>query len=218
VAKLISVHASSGNEGNGTSEQTSEGDPGLTCSEQLDHPDDLDDLVKDDDGAEPGFQDAAIDHDLSHDGEMVSEGESLPAPEYSDLLDTAWLSRDFGTTDLDGNVVDEVGVVLDLGDFADDDDAATALEFDVGSLLTPLAPESFGPGAQQALDSAHAESVLPDSFTGSLLPVSLLPQETAATDRGDDEVGDDERFPVFEPEHDATVSREDDAASDVERD
>jgi hypothetical protein len=249
VAKLIGVHASSGNEGNGTSEQTSEGDPGLTCSEQLDQSDDLDELVKDDDAVDAGFPDAVIDHDLSHDGEMVGEGESLPAPEYSDLLDTAWLTRDFGSADLDENVVDEVGVVLDLGDTSEEDEAATALEFDVGSLLTPLRSEleRLGSGADEAIDdalgtralrdlllpepplaraivdsaqpdSAHVDSGLPDSFTDSLLPASMPPTEAAETDRGDEEVGDDERFPVFEPEHDVPVSREDDAPSDVELD
>ncbi|HVZ31441.1 MAG TPA: hypothetical protein VG963_03400 [Polyangiaceae bacterium] len=272
MAKLISVHASSGNEGKGTSEQTSGGDPGLTCSEQLDHSDDPDELVKDDEGADPAVPDAVLDLDLSHDGEMSSEGESLPAPEYADLLDTAWLTRDVGTADLDESTVDEVGVILDLGDTADDDDAATVLEFDVGSLLTPLAPESLGPwttrapdapvgretshaererlggGADESLDdefatralrelllpesplpraidpesahpeSAHPDSPLPDSFGDSLLRASLLPRETAETDRGDDEVGDDERFPVFEPEHDMPVSREDEAASDIELD
>jgi hypothetical protein len=259
VAKLISVHASSGNEGSGRTERTSERDPGLACSEQLDHPDDLDELVKDDERSNPGLEDAALEHELSHDGEVLSEGESLPAPEYSDLLDTAWLTRDLGAADWDEGVPDDVGVMLDLGDTADDDDGTTALEFDVGSLLTSLAPEATAretarsereqleASADESLDDAFAmralhdlllvestfprsvpesahsesarpESLLPDSFSDSLFPAPLLPRQTAETDRGDDEVGDDERFPVFEPADNAAVSREDDAASDVELD
>lgn len=109
-----------------------------------------------------------------------------PEPDYRDLLDEAWLERTVDVEDMDEGTpeVDDAALTLDLADDDDEEeDAGQVVEFDVGSLLT-LLPAGSGEGEDGALDVDMFGDDLPAPLEGS--------------GDGDEEVGHDERFPVFD--------------------
>lgn len=108
-------------------------------------------------------------------------------PAYSDLLDADWLRRGTDALDPDDDLVD-VGLTIDMTDGGDLDEGQ-AVDLDVGALLTSVPSESLDPA-----DAGHAAA----DGLGALQEL-LLPDERGSCRREDDEeVGDDERFPVFD--------------------
>lgn len=133
---------------------------------------------------------------------------------HEDLLDTDWLQRADEDIGGDEDGVD-VGMTLDLDTDDDADELAQILDLDVGPLLTSLLPSAFGneafgnEGVDMTFEAAGREPHDAGFGLGALRE-HLLPERTLdparageapeqnAAERGDDEVGDDERFPVFE--------------------
>ena len=136
--------------------------------------------------------------------------------DHQDLLDTDWLQRADEDIAGDEDAVD-VALTLDLDADDDADELAQILDLDVGPLLTSLLPSalvtegvasegvdrSFEPMARDGHDvgfgvGALREHLLPER---PLAPAGAgEAREKESAERGDDEVGDDERFPVWEEE------------------
>jgi hypothetical protein len=136
-------------------------------------------------GGEPApFEDA----DATRDGEELYMLEG--APDYADLLDDAWLERAADLDELQEEAPVDFGVTLDLNGPDDDEELAQILDLDVGSLLTSLPSDS-----ELDLDGLGAQE---GSFTIGVLHDVMLPEERLQPERSDEEVGDDDRFPVFE--------------------
>jgi hypothetical protein len=139
--------------------------------------------------------------------------------DHGDLLDADWLQRADEDIAGDEDVVD-VALTLDLDADDDADELAQILDLDVGPLLTSLLPSAlfsegvlsegvFSEGVDMTFEltarepsdvafglGALREHLLPE---GSLDPARAgEAQREVGSERGDDEVGDDERFPVFE--------------------
>jgi hypothetical protein len=119
---------------------------------------------------------------------------------YDDLIDRRWLERGAGDDDDDDrSSMDEVGLTIDLDELASEDDGAQIVDLDVGSLLTPLPSDAVeleldpGPARDRA---ALALGALRDM---------LLPEGEEA-DQDDHDVGDDDRFPVFDDSSDSVSS------------
>jgi len=128
------------------------------------------------------------DADAARDAEELYMVEG--SPDYADLLDGAWLERAADLDELDEQSPVDVGVTLDLNGPDDDEELAQILDLDVGSLLTSLPSDT-----ELDLDAFGAQE---GSFTIGVLHDVLLPEELLQRERFDEEVGDDERFPVFE--------------------
>jgi len=132
---------------------------------------------------------------------------------HDDLLDRGWLERTV-EDDADDERArrDDFGLTIELGDVEDEDDPVQVLELDVGSLLTPLPADGteldLDLGAGLDRDGALGIGVLHDM---------LLPEED---DGGvdDHEIGDDERFPVFDDSSDIEPRRAPDDAEEVPED
>jgi len=134
--------------------------------------------------------------------------------DHGDLLDADWLQRAEEDIAGEDDVVD-VALTLDLDADDDADELAQILDLDVGPLLTSLLPSALlGEGvASEGVDTnLELTSREPNDVAFGLgaLREHLLPEGTVdparageeqweeGSERGDDEVGDDERFPVFE--------------------
>ena len=139
--------------------------------------------------------------------------------DHEDLLDTDWLQRADEDIAGDEDVLDEA-LTLDLNADDDADELAQVLDLDVGPLLTSLLPSALtgegvtGEGAtSEGVDTTYELTAREPSDAGfglGALREHLLPerpvdpartgkqQEEESAERGDDEVGDDERFPVFD--------------------
>lgn len=131
--------------------------------------------------------------------------------EHDDLLDRGWLERTADDDPEDDASVEDIGLTIDLDGPAMDDEGAQFLDLDVGSLLTSL--PGGGDGVELDLEPGDREGVAVGTLRELLLP-------DGDTDSDDREIGDDDRFPVFDdgaaiaprPLHDddADIGRDDD--------
>lgn len=125
---------------------------------------------------------------------------------YGDLLDAGWLDRaDGDDLEEEGIAYIDVGLTLELGGPEAGEELAQVLELDVGSLLTLLPGDLMLPGdASDSEGDVFRDRGHPDgSFALNALRDMLLPDDVSGhaserRDHAEDEVGDDERFPVFE--------------------
>jgi hypothetical protein len=133
---------------------------------------------------------------------------------HEDLLDTDWLQR--ADEDIGGDeAVADLALTLDLDADDDADELAQILDLDVGPLLTSLLPSALVTEgmASEGVDTTVEPTAREPNDAGfglGALREHLLPErpldparagearEAETAERGDDEVGDDERFPVFE--------------------
>lgn len=177
-----------------------------TGSSPAEQADDLDDEPRRDESFDSIFKEES-----QKSGEL---DDALPegVPEYGDLLDGDWLERGADNLEMEEEVVD-VGLTLDLAERDDLEDGGLAIEFDVGSLLTllpsevlpsravlPDAPSELLPSETSSRETSSRETLPSDGFGAATLDELLLPEEgiDLGLDRGDDDVGDDERFPAFD--------------------
>jgi hypothetical protein len=120
--------------------------------------------------------------------------------QYEDLIDRRWLEQgaDDDNED-DRSSIEEVGLTIDLDELTSEEDGAQIVDLDVGSLLTPLPPD----GVELELDPgpAHDRGAL---ALGALRDM-LLPEEDGG-ERDEHDVGDDDRFPVFDDSSDSVSS------------
>jgi len=129
--------------------------------------------------------------------------------DHGDLLDADWLRRADEDIAGEDDVVD-VALTLDLDADDDADELAQILDLDVGPLLTSMLPSALlseGVDTNLELTAREPNEV---AFGLGALREHLLPEGTVdparageaqwqeGSERGDDEVGDDDRFPVFE--------------------
>lgn len=118
----------------------------------------------------------------------------LRDPGFDDLLDRGWLERAADDEwDDEHAPVEGIGLTIDLDSAPDEDDGAQVVDLDVGSLLTSLPSEGTELDLETGLLSERSDAPL---GLGALRDV-LLPEDDDEHD--DREVGDDDRFPVFEP-------------------
>jgi hypothetical protein len=121
---------------------------------------------------------------------------ALREPGYDDLIDRGWLER---TADEDWDdersTVEDIGLTIDLDSSPDDDEGAQVVDLDVGSLLTSLPSE----GTELDLEPNPLERGDASIGLGVLRDV-LLPEDDDEDEHDDREVGDDARFPVFDPD------------------
>lgn len=160
-----------------------------------------------DDPLEPGPADPEEleDEELELDDPVIDEA-ALPSldtddPEagaseagYEDLLDHHWLERG-SEDDLDDErtALDDIGLTIDLDSARDEDDGAQVVDLDVGSLLTSLPSE----GTELDLEPGPLLERGDATLGVGVLRDVLLPEDDD-DERDDREVGDDERFPVFD--------------------
>lgn len=109
-------------------------------------------------------------------------------PEYGDLLDAQWLQR--GDTLDPGDDLVDIGLTIDMTDSEELDDGQ-AMELDVGSLLTSL------PAVEPVEGGEPGEREGGDAALGALQEL-LLPEDGSGRHDDDEEIGNDERFPVFD--------------------
>lgn len=119
---------------------------------------------------------------------------NLHEPGYDDLIDRGWLDRvaDDGPED-EPACVEDIGLTIELDNPIEEDEGAQVVDLDVGSLFTSLPSE----GTELDLETG----LLHDRGDGaelSALRDMLLPEDDEEQD--DREVGDDDRFPVFDDE------------------
>ncbi len=117
---------------------------------------------------------------------------------YTDLIDGEWLERaaEIGELEEDG-AYGEVGLTIELNGPDTGEDLAQVVDLDVGSLLTSLPGE--GGDLDLDLDLTSDQTLGDGAFAlGALGDVSLPGGEGSQGERADDEIGDDDRFPVFE--------------------
>lgn len=115
---------------------------------------------------------------------------------HTDLIDAEWLERaaEVGELDEDG-AYGEVGLTIELNGPDIGEDLAQVVDLDVGSLLTSLP----GEGGEIDLDLTSDQTLGDGAFAlGALGDVALPGGEGGQGERADDEIGDDDRFPVFE--------------------
>ena len=147
-------------------------------------------------GAESNPRDV---HELDEDADAIP-----PNPEYSDLLDVDWIGRGTDAEALDDDDVSDVHLdLMQSGDTGELEEQLN-LEFDVGSLLTSVPSE----GAVD-LDAMISDV---DGMHSDARDLLLPATDAELPARTDDEIGDDERFPVFEeaPPERPSVSSGDD--------
>jgi hypothetical protein len=126
-----------------------------------------------------------------------AEAPMQETPDYRDLLDDDWLERGAevltGEDDLTSYV--EFGVTIDLNGHESGEDLSQVLELDVGSLLTSLPNEI----AELDVDVARDQGQSDGFFAVAALTDVLLPEDgRERSERVEDDLGDDERFPPFE--------------------
>jgi hypothetical protein len=149
----------------------------------------------DDEEVEIDLDDPTIDETLLPPLDEQDPEVLQPDSGYDDLLDESWLERVAGEEDdEEGSLIDGVGFTIELDEPSEEDDAAQVVELDVGSLLTSL------PGETE-LDLDPRNDSLRGLGDGSLaigvIRDMLLP-DTEEDESDDAEIGDDERFPVFD--------------------
>jgi hypothetical protein len=150
----------------------------------------------DDEEVEIDLDDPTIDESLlppldEQDAEVLSSDSG-----YDDLLDASWLERLAGEEeDEEGTLIDGVGFTIELDEASEDDDGAQVVELDVGSLLTSLP----GEGTELDLDPRNdsPRGLGDGSLAIGAIRDMLLP-DTEEDESDDTEIGDDERFPVFD--------------------
>jgi hypothetical protein len=146
-----------------------------------------DDAIADLELDDPTIDEAELPRLDTDDAEAVWE-----VPAYDDLIDRGWLERsaENGPED-EGAGPEEIGLTIDLDGPTDDEDGAQVVDLDVGSLLTSL-PSDATELDLELLGHERADAVGVGALRDLLLPES--------DDDGleDAEVGDDERFPVFD--------------------
>lgn len=110
---------------------------------------------------------------------------------YDDLIDRGWLERkaDDGDAEDERDALNDIGLTIDLDDLDVEEEGAQIVDLDVGSLLTAL------PSDGTELDLEPHGHERGDATTG-ILHGMLLPESEGGHD--DREVGDDDRFPVFD--------------------
>jgi hypothetical protein len=133
----------------------------------------------------------------------------LREPGFDDLIDRRWLERAAEEDwDDEHSPVDDIGLTIELDGSPDEDDGAQVVDLDVGSLLTSLPLEGTELDLEPGPLPERADSPL---GIGALRDV-LLPEDDDEHD--DREVGDDERFPVFD-EHAERIPRGSDDESEI---
>jgi hypothetical protein len=132
----------------------------------------------------------------------------LREPGFDDLIDRRWLERGADDDwDDEGSSVEDIGLTIELDSAPDEEDGAQVVDLDVGSLLTSL------PSDGTELDLEPGPLLERDSPLGiGALRDVLLPDDDDEHD--DREVGDDERFPVFD-EHAERQPRSSDDESEI---
>jgi len=148
----------------------------------------------------------------AHAGPSVETDDDDPpggSVDHGDLLDADWLQRQDEDITGEDDVVD-VALTLDLDADDDADELAQILDLDVGPLLTSLLPSALASEGVDATFELIPREPNDAAFGLGALREHLLPEGTVeparigeaqldeGSERGDDEVGDDERFPVFE--------------------
>jgi hypothetical protein len=120
---------------------------------------------------------------------------ALREPGYDDLIDRGWLERAAEEDwDDERSTVDDIGLTIELDSSPDDDEGAQVVDLDVGSLLTSLPSEGTELDLEPNPERGDASIGL-----GALRDV-LLPEDDDEDEPDDREVGDDARFPVFDPD------------------
>ena len=110
--------------------------------------------------------------------------------EHDDLLDRRWLEQPVTDEDSEErSALDDLGVTIELNASGAEDEAEE-VDLDVGDLLEPLA----GDGSDGDLSLGHDRG--DGAFGVAVLHDMLLPESEEEHDERD--VGDDERFPVFD--------------------
>jgi hypothetical protein len=133
----------------------------------------------------------------------------LREPGFDDLIDRRWLERAADEDwDDERSPVDDIGLTIELDSAPDEDDGAQVVDLDVGSLLTSLPSEGTELDLEPGLMQERGDAPL---GIGALRDV-LLPDDDDEHD--DREVGDDERFPVFD-EHAERQPRGSDDESEI---
>jgi hypothetical protein len=109
---------------------------------------------------------------------------------HDDLLDRRWLERPVvEDEDTDRSALDDLGVTIELN-AAGAEDEAEEVDLDIGEMLEPLS----GDGADGDLPLGHERG--DGAFGVAVLRDMLLPEREEEHDEHD--VGDDDRFPVFD--------------------
>lgn len=113
---------------------------------------------------------------------------------YEDLLDRGWLDRaaDEAWED-EGSPVDDIGLTIEIASASEEEEGAQVVDLDVGSLLTSLPSE----GTELDLEAGPLQE-RGDATVGVGALRDMLLSEEEEDEQDDREVGDDERFPVFE--------------------
>jgi hypothetical protein len=133
----------------------------------------------------------------------------LREPGFDDLIDRRWLERVADEdSDDERSVVDDIGLTIDLDSAPDEEDGAQVVDLDVGSLLTSLPSE----GTELDLEPGPLQERGDSPIGIGALRDVLLPEDDDEHD--DREVGDDERFPVFD-EHAERQPRGTDDESEI---
>lgn len=133
----------------------------------------------------------------------------LREPGFDDLIDRRWLERAAEDDwEDEHSPVDDIGLTIELDGSPDEEDGAQVVDLDVGSLLTSLPSEGTELDLEPGPLPDRADSPL---GIGALRDV-LLPEDDDEHD--DREVGDDERFPVFD-EHAERTPRGSDDESEI---
>ena len=115
----------------------------------------------------------------------------LREPGFDDLIDRGWLEKAAEEDwDEERSPPEDIGLTIELDSPGGDDDGAEVVDLDVGSLLTSLPSE----GTELDLEPGLAQER--GDFGAGALGGVLLPEDDDEQD--DREVGDDDRFPVFE--------------------
>jgi hypothetical protein len=161
-------------------------EPAPPHPEELADPDELED-------AELELDDPIIDEAALPELDTGDAEAGLGEPGYEDLIDHGWLERAANEAgdDAENSPLEDIGLTIELDAAPDDEDGAEVVDLDVGSLLTSLPSE----GTELDLEGPGQERGDALLGVGALHDV-LLPEDDDEHD--DREVGDDDRFPVFD--------------------
>jgi hypothetical protein len=144
----------------------------------------IDDLELDD----PTIDEAELPRLDTDDAEAIWD-----EPGYDDLIDRGWLERSAEDgLEEDVAALEDIGLTIDLDGPSDDEDGAQVVDLDVGSLLTAL-PSDLTELELEPLGHERGDTVL---GVGALRDLLLPDSDDDGLEDG--EVGDDERFPVFD--------------------
>lgn len=156
------------------------------------------------------LDDPTIDESALPELDMEDAEAPLREPGYDDLIDHERLEREEQDDwDDESAAVDDVGLTIELDSPVSDEDGAQVVDLDVGSLLTSLPSE----GTELDLDVSNPPERADVSFGVGALRDMLLPDDEE--ERDDGEIGDDERFPVFDDDADHPLRPTSDDESDI---